>query len=129
MTFAPSTLKIAVPGWLALAGAMPPPGSAFTPDWLCGVWVGDDDNRPMSKVAGGDVPAEIWRRFMLAAHQGLPPRDFPFLGETPAAAQAAPDSAAPAARAEARTAFYQNLSSEFASAELDAAQPAEPAQK
>jgi penicillin-binding protein 1A len=99
----------------------------FTPDWLCGVWVGDDDNRPMSRVTGGDVPAEIWRRFMLAAHQGLPPRDFPFLGETAAAAQAPPQSAAPA-RAGARQAFYQTLSSEFASADLGADQP-EPTQK
>jgi penicillin-binding protein 1A len=102
----------------------------FTPDWLCGVWVGDDDNRPMSRVAGGDVPAEIWRRFMLAAHQGLPPRDFPFLGETTvAAAQAAPDSAAPAARSEARQSFYQSLSSEFATADPEAEQNPEPARQ
>ena len=39
----------------------------FTPGLVCGVWVGNDDNRPMNKVSGGDLPADIWRRFMLAA--------------------------------------------------------------
>jgi penicillin-binding protein 1A len=101
----------------------------FTPDWLCGVWVGDDDNRPMSKVAGGDVPAEIWRRFMLAAHQGLPPRDFAFLGETaPAAAPAAEPTVSGAAHGsgrEARSAFYQDLSSAFDAANSDQDPPAE----
>ena len=48
----------------------------FTPDWIAGVWVGNDRAQPMAKVAGGDLPSEIWRRFMLAAHQGLPSRDF-----------------------------------------------------
>jgi penicillin-binding protein 1A len=32
----------------------------------------------MNKVTGGDLPARIWRRFMLTAHKGLPARDFPF---------------------------------------------------
>ncbi len=48
----------------------------FTPDWLCAVWVGNDDNRPMSKVTGGQIPAAVWRRFMVEAHRGLPVRDF-----------------------------------------------------
>ena len=80
----------------------------FTPDWVCGVWVGNDDDRPMNHVAGGDLPAEIWRRFMLAAHQGLPPREFPFLGGGQSG-QAA--SGGPAA--EGRTAFYQGLAADF----------------
>ena len=48
----------------------------FTPDWVCGVWVGDDHNRPMRGVTGGELPAEIWRAVMTSAHQGLPVRDF-----------------------------------------------------
>lgn len=40
----------------------------FTPDWVVGVWVGNDDNRPMNRVTGGDLPAEIWRRVMILAH-------------------------------------------------------------
>ncbi|MBV9509718.1 MAG: PBP1A family penicillin-binding protein, partial [Caulobacteraceae bacterium] len=57
----------------------------FTPDWVCGVWIGNDDNAPMNKIVGGAIPAEIWRRMMLAAHQNLPVRDFPWLPPEPAA--------------------------------------------
>jgi penicillin-binding protein 1A len=81
----------------------------FTPDWVCGVWVGNDDDRPMNHVTGGDVPAEIWRRFMLGAHQGLPPREFPFLGGGDSAHTA---TGGPAA--ESRTAFYRGLAADFA---------------
>ena len=57
----------------------------FTPDWVCGVWVGNDDSRPMAGVTGGQLPAEIWRRFMIFAHQGLPYRDFAWAGQLPPA--------------------------------------------
>ena len=56
----------------------------FTPDWVAGVWVGNDRSRPMAKVAGGELPSEMWRRFMLEAEQGLPVTDFP--APAPAAA-------------------------------------------
>lgn len=49
----------------------------FTPDWTAGVWVGADDGRAMDRVTGGELPAEIWRRFMEVAHADLPPRPFP----------------------------------------------------
>ena len=51
----------------------------FTPDLLAGVWVGNDNNRPMAKVTGGELPAAIWRRFMMAAEQGVAPTDFSWL--------------------------------------------------
>jgi penicillin-binding protein 1A len=51
----------------------------FTPDWAAGVWVGDDHGRAMAKVVGGDLPAEMWRKFMMIAHDGLAVRDFPTL--------------------------------------------------
>ena len=35
-----------------------------------GVWVGNDDGRPMKKVTGGRLPATIWRDFMRDARQG-----------------------------------------------------------
>ena len=56
----------------------------FTPDWVAGVWVGNDRSRPMAKVAGGELPSQLWRRFMLEAEQNLPVSDFP-----------APDAAVP----------------------------------
>lgn len=71
----------------------------FTPDFVCGVWVGDDHGRPMRGVSGGETPALIWRDFMLAAHKGLAPREFP---NSPGA--------------DPRAAFYRALSREFEAA-------------
>jgi penicillin-binding protein 1A len=39
----------------------------FAGDLVVGVWVGNDDNRPMPGVSGGGVPAQIWRSFMSQA--------------------------------------------------------------
>ena len=55
----------------------------FTPDVLAAVWVGNDNGAPMAKVTGGELPAEIWKRFMTAAEKGLPARDFPWLVPEP----------------------------------------------
>jgi len=33
----------------------------FTPDLSCAVWVGNDDNKPMSRAAGGKFAAPVWR--------------------------------------------------------------------
>ncbi|WP_269713917.1 transglycosylase domain-containing protein [Caulobacter sp. NIBR2454] len=48
----------------------------FTPDFTAGVWMGDDRNRPLDGVTGGDVPALLWKRAMVRAHAGLPARNF-----------------------------------------------------
>jgi len=48
---------------------------AFTGDYVTGVWMGYDDNRPLSGVTGGSLPAEIWRETMtrvLADQQPTP---------------------------------------------------------
>jgi penicillin-binding protein 1A len=29
------------------------------------VWLGNDDNSPMARVTGGDVPAKLWAWLML----------------------------------------------------------------
>ncbi len=45
----------------------------FAGDLVVGVWVGNDDNSPMTgAVVGGTVPAKLWHRFMVAAltHEG-----------------------------------------------------------
>lgn len=44
----------------------------YTAQLVAGVWVGNDDYRPMEKVTGGTIPAAIWKDFMISAHQGLP---------------------------------------------------------
>ena len=97
----------------------------FTPDYVTGVWVGNDDEKPMNKVVGGDIPASIWRRFMMTAHRALAVRDFPWLLPDPAP-QTEPDP---------RNGYYETLSAEFARAasELESAAqqappPGQPAQ-
>ena len=44
----------------------------YTGQITAGVWVGNDEYRPMEKVTGGSIPATIWKEFMGPAHQNLP---------------------------------------------------------
>lgn len=44
----------------------------FTPNLVTGVWVGNDDTKPMKKVSGGSLPASIWRQYMSASLKGVP---------------------------------------------------------
>ena len=39
----------------------------FTPDLVAGVWVGNDNNKPMKNVTGGSIPTKIWADFMREA--------------------------------------------------------------
>ena len=56
----------------------------FTADYVAGVWMGYDDNTPLSGVTGGGLPADIWRETMIRVHEGLPPRPLPMLRPAPA---------------------------------------------
>jgi len=49
----------------------------FTADYVAGVWMGYDDNTPLTGVTGGGLPAAIWRETMVRVHEGLPPRPLP----------------------------------------------------
>jgi penicillin-binding protein 1A len=49
----------------------------YTAHLIGGVWVGNDDARPMRKVTGGSLPARLWHDVMSIAHEGLPPRALP----------------------------------------------------
>jgi penicillin-binding protein 1A len=44
----------------------------FTPDYVTGVWVGNDNYSPMRNVTGGTLPAAIWKSAMTVAEDGLP---------------------------------------------------------
>ena len=44
----------------------------FTADYVGGVWMGYDDNAPLTGVTGGGLPAEIWHEVMVRVHDGLP---------------------------------------------------------
>jgi penicillin-binding protein 1A len=49
----------------------------YTARFVAGVWVGNDDRKGMKGVAGGTLPAKLWREIMLVAHEGLPPLTLP----------------------------------------------------
>jgi len=49
----------------------------FTTNYVAGVWMGYDDNRPLTGVTGSGLPAEIWREVMVRVHEGLPVRELP----------------------------------------------------
>ncbi|MEL7026872.1 MAG: PBP1A family penicillin-binding protein [Pseudomonadota bacterium] len=49
----------------------------FTANYVAGVWMGYDDNTPLTGVSGGGLPADIWRETMARVHDGLPPVALP----------------------------------------------------
>ena len=51
----------------------------FTADYVAGVWMGYDDNTPLSGVTGGGLPAEIWKETMLRVTDGMTPTPLPML--------------------------------------------------
>jgi 1A family penicillin-binding protein len=51
----------------------------FTADYVAGVWIGYDDNTPLSGVTGGGLPAEIWKETMARIHEGMPIRELPMV--------------------------------------------------
>lgn len=70
----------------------------FTGDYVAGVWMGYDDNSPLTGVTGGGLPAEIWRETMVRVHEGLPIRPLPMIDavrEARPAPQPAPAAPAP----------------------------------
>ena len=81
----------------------------FTADYVCGVWIGNDDNAPMKKATGGGLPAHIFHAFMTTAEAGLPPR--PLAGATLVASAAPPG--APQPEKEKPSTFEQILNSLF----------------
>jgi penicillin-binding protein 1A len=49
----------------------------YTSHLTAGVWVGNDNGRPMNRATGGTLPAEIWKQVMRVAHEGLAPQPLP----------------------------------------------------
>ncbi|WP_334065151.1 transglycosylase domain-containing protein [Limimaricola cinnabarinus] len=58
----------------------------FAGDYVAGVWMGYDDNRPLSGVTGGGLPATIWRETMTRVLDGQPVKPLPMRVPEPAAA-------------------------------------------
>ena len=98
--------KAELPGWQA-AGK-----TGTSQDWrdawfvgytsylVTGVWLGNDDSSPTKKVSGGNLPVEIWSRYMKAAHQGVPVAGLP-LGDWRSVDAPPPEPPAPAPAVEA----------------------------
>jgi penicillin-binding protein 1A len=55
----------------------------YTAQFTAGVWMGNDDGRPMKGVTGSGLPARLWHDIMLAAHEDLEARPLPGQGGTP----------------------------------------------
>jgi penicillin-binding protein 1A len=49
----------------------------FTGQLVAGVWVGNDDRRPMRRVMGGSLPAKLWHDVMASAHEQRAPVALP----------------------------------------------------
>jgi len=64
----------------------------FSADYVTGIWMGYDDNTPLTGVTGSGLPAEIWHETMTRVHQGLPARALPMIVPEPAQAIVIPQS-------------------------------------
>src|SRR5262249_55900444 len=49
-------------------------------NFVCGVWFGNDDYKPMHQMTGGSLPAQTWHEIMAYAHQGIELKPIPGLG-------------------------------------------------
>ncbi len=72
----------------------------FTAELVAGVWLGNDDGRPMAKVTGGAAPARLWRAFMTKALVGAPVRPLPGPAYLPPASVKVAKAGPPAASAD-----------------------------
>jgi penicillin-binding protein 1A len=52
----------------------------YTGTLVAGVWLGNDDGTPTKKVSGGNLPVEVWSRFMKTALHGARPVPLPGSG-------------------------------------------------
>jgi 1A family penicillin-binding protein len=51
----------------------------FSADYVAGVWMGYDDNTPLTGVTGSGLPAEIWHETMKRVHEGVPASPLPMM--------------------------------------------------
>ncbi|MFT4961020.1 MAG: penicillin-binding protein 1A [Paracoccaceae bacterium] len=62
----------------------------FTAEYVAGVWMGYDDNTPLTGVTGGGLPAQIWHETMVRVHEGLEPVPLPMRAPKAAKPQSTP---------------------------------------
>jgi penicillin-binding protein 1A len=49
----------------------------YTTRYVGGVWIGNDDDKPMARITGGEMSARIWGDMMKVAHEGITPEPLP----------------------------------------------------
>ncbi|GFE48977.1 glycosyl transferase family 51 [Roseobacter cerasinus] len=70
----------------------------FSADYVAGVWMGYDDNTPLTGVTGAGLPAEIWRETMARVHEGMAQKPLPMMQPSGRGLVRAPDSTPSAER-------------------------------
>jgi penicillin-binding protein 1A len=55
----------------------------FSGNFVCGIWMGNDDYTPTRRMTGGSLPAMTWQKVMAYAHQGVEIKPIPGLKGLP----------------------------------------------
>jgi penicillin-binding protein 1A len=64
----------------------------YTAHYVTGVWLGNDDFKPMKRVTGGSLPTMIWRDLMIYAHVNKDPSYLPGVNQLVAEDRRAPQN-------------------------------------
>ena len=59
----------------------------YTGNFVCGVWMGNDNYDPTNRMTGGSLPAMVWHQIMTYAHQGIDIKPLPGIPAPPARQQ------------------------------------------
>jgi penicillin-binding protein 1A len=55
----------------------------FTGNFVCGVWIGNDDYSSTNRMTGGSLPAMTWHQIMAYAHTGIELKNIPGVAPNP----------------------------------------------
>jgi penicillin-binding protein 1A len=55
----------------------------FTGNFVCGVWIGNDDYSSTNRMTGGSLPAMTWHQIMSYAHTGIELKNIPGVAPNP----------------------------------------------
>jgi penicillin-binding protein 1A len=61
----------------------------YTGNFVCGIWMGNDDYTSTNRMTGGALPAMTWHAIMEYAHQGIEIKQLPGIAVPPARQQPA----------------------------------------
>jgi penicillin-binding protein 1A len=55
----------------------------YTGNFVCGIWMGNDDYTSTNRMTGGSLPAMTWHAIMQYAHQGIEIKQLPGIPAPP----------------------------------------------